>query len=89
MIGDMVDKLCQARLVRVRPYSVCTGGRFWADFLARYEVKGAGGQEHLKYWIPAEDLPAFNAAIIGEIELVAQLPAPRPQLTAGVSRMGH
>src|SRR5580658_1752572 len=31
-----------------------------ADFLAGYEVKKAGGREHLEYWIPAEDLPAFN-----------------------------
>src|SRR5262249_9217247 len=42
------------------------------DFLASYEVQQAGGRRHLEYWIPAEDLPAFNAAIVGEIEVVAE-----------------
>jgi hypothetical protein len=46
------------------------------DFLARYEIKEAGGREHQEYWIPSEDLPAFNAAIIGEIEVVAEFPGP-------------
>jgi hypothetical protein len=45
--------------------------RVRADFLARYEIRQAGGQEHLEYWIPAEDLPAFNEAIVGRIEVVA------------------
>ena len=43
-------------------------------FIDRYEVHEAGGREHLEYWIPAEDLPAFNAALIGEIEVVAEFP---------------
>jgi hypothetical protein len=29
-------------------------------------------QTILEYWIPAEDLPALNASIVGEIELVAE-----------------
>lgn len=39
------------------------------DFLDRYAVQDAGGRAHREYWIPAEDLPAFNAAIVGEIEV--------------------
>jgi len=42
------------------------------DFLSAYSVRDAGGSAHLEYWIPAEDLPAFNAAIIGSIELIAE-----------------
>lgn len=42
------------------------------DFLDRYQVQEAGGRSHLEYWIPAEDLPAFNAAIVGEIEVTAE-----------------
>lgn len=42
------------------------------DVLDRYEVREAGGRSHLEYWIPAEDLPAFNAAILGEIEVTAE-----------------
>ena len=38
-----------------------------SDFLARYRVETAGGRAHQEYWIPAEDLDAFNQAIIGPI----------------------
>jgi hypothetical protein len=39
------------------------------DFLDRYEVQDAGGRAHREYWIPAEELEAFNRAIVGEIEV--------------------
>ena len=39
-------------------------------FLARYAVQDAGGRAHREYWIPAEDLGAFNSAIVGEIEVI-------------------
>jgi hypothetical protein len=48
--------------------------RVSARFHRQYQVQEAGGRSHLEYWIPAEDLPAFNAAIVGEIEVVAQFP---------------
>jgi hypothetical protein len=35
-------------------------------------VQNAGGVAHQEFWIPAEYLPAFNAAIIGKIEVVAK-----------------
>jgi hypothetical protein len=41
-----------------------------ADFLAKYERKIVGGQTHEEYWIPAEDLEAFNAAIVDKIEVI-------------------
>jgi hypothetical protein len=41
-------------------------------FLDNYEVHQVGGQTILEYWIPAEDLPALSASIVGEIELVAE-----------------
>jgi hypothetical protein len=46
--------------------------RFEVDsaFLARYPVEEAGGRAHTEHWIPAEDLEAFNAAIVGEIVVV-------------------
>ncbi|HLG83087.1 MAG TPA: ADP-ribosylation/crystallin J1 [Bradyrhizobium sp.] len=43
-------------------------------FIDRYEVQEAGGKAHLEYWIPAEDLDAFNAAIVGPIEVVRSFP---------------
>jgi hypothetical protein len=42
------------------------------DYLSRYEVQDAGGKAHREYWIPAEDLDAFNAAIVGKIEVVSE-----------------
>jgi hypothetical protein len=43
-------------------------------FLDRYEVQTAGGKAFQEYWIPAEDLSAFNAAIVGEIEVTLSFP---------------
>ena len=42
------------------------------SYLDRYEPQQAGGRDHLEYWIPAEDLDAFNAAIVGEIEVTEE-----------------
>ena len=42
------------------------------NFLENYSVQKAGGSAHLEYWIPAEEMTAFNDAIIGEIEIVAE-----------------
>lgn len=42
------------------------------DYLDRYQVQLAGGRAHQEYWILAEDLDAFNAAIVGDIEIVAE-----------------
>ena len=42
------------------------------SFLDAYEVQEAGGRAHLEYWIPAEDLPAFNAAIVGAIAITRE-----------------
>ena len=39
------------------------------DFLSNYKVEDAGGRDHQEYWIPAEDLPAFNGAIVGKIRI--------------------
>jgi hypothetical protein len=44
------------------------------DFLERYDVQEAGGRAHLEYWIPAEELDAFNTAIVGAIEVIREFP---------------
>jgi hypothetical protein len=43
-------------------------------FLDSYQAHEAGGREHREYWIPAEDLTAFNQAIVGAIEVIAEFP---------------
>ena len=48
------------------------------DFLDRYDVQVAGGRAHQEYWIPAEDLDAFNGAIVGLIEVTARFPEEQP-----------
>jgi hypothetical protein len=54
------------------------------DFLMRYEAQEAGGRALREYWIPAEELEAFNAAIVGPIQVVREFtwepPARRPSL---------
>lgn len=47
------------------------------DFLDRYDVQQAGGRAHEEYWIPAEELAGFNAAIVGKIEVVAEFGSDR------------
>jgi hypothetical protein len=44
------------------------------DFLDQYPVEQAGGREHEEYWIPAEELDQFNAAIVGKIRVVKSYP---------------
>lgn len=40
------------------------------SYLDGYERRVVGGSNHEEYWIPAEDLEAFNGAIIGPITVV-------------------
>lgn len=45
-----------------------------SDFMSAYDVQDEGGIAHREYWIPADELDAFNAAIVGEIEGVRSFP---------------
>ncbi len=47
-----------------------------ADYINQHDVHTVGGRECQEYWIPAGDLPAFNANIVGLIEVVAEFPSP-------------
>ncbi|HEX8669973.1 MAG TPA: hypothetical protein VF727_16535 [Allosphingosinicella sp.] len=40
------------------------------EFLARYRPQEAGGRAHREYWIPAEHMAEFNAALVGPIEVI-------------------
>lgn len=42
------------------------------EFVAKYPIQTVGGSNHQELWIPAEELSAFNASIVGEIEVVAE-----------------
>jgi hypothetical protein len=41
-------------------------------FLDCYAPQQAGSRDHREYWIPAAELAAFNSAIVGLIEIVAE-----------------
>lgn len=41
-----------------------------ASFLERYQQQRVGGNLHLEYWIPADELPEFNSHIVGRIEVI-------------------
>lgn len=57
-----------------------------ANFLAGFDKKIVGGREHEEYWIPAEDLPLFNAAIEGQIEVVETFVGDAAILSEGSAR---
>ncbi len=43
-----------------------------ADFLSRFETHVVGRRHHEEYWIPAEEMDAFNDAIVGVIDVVGE-----------------
>jgi hypothetical protein len=43
-----------------------------SDFLANHDVHIVGSRIHAEYWIPAEELEAFNNAIVGTIEVISE-----------------
>jgi hypothetical protein len=42
------------------------------EFLNQYEVHVVGDSTHREYWIPATDLVALNAHIVGSIEVISE-----------------
>lgn len=42
------------------------------SFARRYPTRQAGGRDHLELWIPAEDVEALNAHLVGPIEVVGE-----------------
>jgi hypothetical protein len=43
-------------------------------FLDTYAIQNAGGSQYQEYWIPADELPAFNENIVGLIEITVAFP---------------
>ena len=43
-----------------------------AEYLAQFEEHEVGGRDHAEYWIPAEQLEAFNEHVVGLIEVIAE-----------------
>jgi hypothetical protein len=51
--------------------------RFAVDsaYLGRFPVQTVGGAVHTEYWVPAGELPEFNAHIVGLIEVIEEFRA--------------
>jgi hypothetical protein len=43
---------------------------------ARYPAQTVGASHHQELWVPAEELDAFNAHIVGKIRVVREFPGP-------------
>lgn len=69
---DHAVKIARDWNVRASGAGFATRFEVLKSFLDAYEVHEAGGQAHREYWIPAEELDAFNAAIVGDVEVVAE-----------------
>jgi hypothetical protein len=65
-------KIARDRNVPASGFGHVTRFEVRRSFLQKYPVQTAGGSAHLEYWIPAEEMAAFNAAIVGEIKVVAE-----------------
>lgn len=49
--------------------------RIRADYLAKFAVQTVGAAVHAELWVPAEELPEFNANLVGPIEVIETYPA--------------
>jgi hypothetical protein len=45
------------------------------EFLNQYQIHVVGDSTHREYWIPAADLAALNANIVGSIEMISEFRA--------------
>ena len=47
-----------------------------SDVVAKYAKQIVGARHHEELWVPAEELEAFNDAIVGTIEVTREFPPP-------------
>jgi hypothetical protein len=69
---EYAEKIARDWNVRASGYGAVPRFRVRRSFLGGYEAQQVGGREHVEYWIPAEDLEAFNDNIVGVIEVVSE-----------------
>lgn len=43
-----------------------------AEYLRKFEEQTVGGSIHKELWIPSEELPEFNAHIVGSIQVISE-----------------
>jgi hypothetical protein len=42
------------------------------SFMDKYQIQKVGGEQHIEWWIPAEDLEELNDNIVGQIEVIGE-----------------
>ncbi len=52
-------------------------------YLARFPIRQVGAREHQEYRVPAEELQAFNAHIVGLVEIISAFRPVEPPLDGG------
>jgi hypothetical protein len=63
-------KIARAWNVKASGVGYVTRFSVRADHLAKYPEQEAAGRDHTEHWVPAEELEAFNDAIVGLIEVI-------------------
>jgi hypothetical protein len=69
---DYAEKIARDWNVRASGVGYVTEFDVLNSLLDQYDVQDAGGKAHREYWIPAEELEMFNAAILGNIRVVSE-----------------
>jgi hypothetical protein len=69
---DYAEKIARDWNVRASGVGYVTEFDVLTDYLDGYDIQEAGGRAHREYWIPAEDMDLFNAAIVGPIRVIAE-----------------
>ena len=75
---DYARKIARDWNVPASGYGYVTRFQVRKAFLDQYEIHQVGGRTILEYWIPAEDLDAFNDAVVGLVEVIAEYPRDDP-----------
>jgi len=69
---EYAERIARDWNVRDSGYGAVTTCWVRRAFLDRYEVRQVGGPTALEYWIPSGELDAFNANIVGRIQVVRE-----------------
>lgn len=69
---EYAERIASDWNVRDSAYGAVTTCWMRRAFLDRFEVKQVGGPTALEYWIPSDELEAFNNNIVGGIQVVRE-----------------
>jgi len=69
---EYAERIAKDWNVRDSGYGAVTTCWVRRTFLDRFEVKQVGGPTALEYWIPSDELEAFNHNIVGGIHVVRE-----------------